>query len=302
MTVGLVGNNDGPLRLLRSMEAESPELACVGIQSPPSQSLRDEYESALDTASYVEGFGEEKLLGYLEPLGVDLLINAFCNFRFRRLLNQSYEVLNVHLSPLPRYRGRHPIQWALINGETEFGVTIHRMVPEWDAGAILWQQSVPVDPLMSVEALRNRLLSAVTNDFGSFLERYEAGVIKPRSNADENATYVARRFPEDSRLTDWDDHKQIRRMVMALRSEDYPARVVVEGQPIAVRSAVPGERFYDGVAAPFVCSRSDSTLTVVCLDGHTLRLGDLTPPEPDVQVNDRITISPRRIEHSAPHR
>ena len=290
MTVGLVGNNDAPLRLQQSMRAEGRRPACIGLQERPSESLRDQYESAAGTANYLEGFGEEKLLSQLEPLGLDLLVNAFCNFRFRRLLKQPYDVLNVHLSPLPRYRGRHPVQWALINGEKNFGVTIHRMESEWDAGAILWQRRVTVDPLMSVEELRDRLLGVVTDNFGQFLDRYESGVVEPRSNSDSEASYVARRFPEDSRLTAWDDHERIRRKVMALRSEDYPAYLVVDDEKITARSATVGDRFYDGIAAPFVCAASDSSLTVACLDGHTVRLENFAPSDPNVQLNDRVAL------------
>lgn len=55
-------------------------------------------------------------------------------------------ILNLHNGPLPRYRGVNPINWALKNGEREHGVTIHRIVPGVDEGAIFGQISFPIYP------------------------------------------------------------------------------------------------------------------------------------------------------------
>ncbi|MDT3723329.1 formyltransferase family protein, partial [Pseudomonas oryzihabitans] len=74
------------------------------------------------------------------------------SFYYRHLLSE--EVLacaargayNLHGSLLPRYRGRAPANWVLVNGETETGVTLHRMVKRADAGAIVAQQRVAIAP------------------------------------------------------------------------------------------------------------------------------------------------------------
>lgn len=288
MNIGLIGNNDGPLRLLRSMRTAGLEPVCVGIQKP----LDDETRAAYDQTGipWFDGFGDTEAVAHLQDAHLDVVVNAFCNFRFETLLQQPYDVLNLHLAPLPMYRGRHPIQWALINGETSFGASIHRMTPGWDDGPILWQTHAPVDEGMSVVQLRDRLLNAVEAEFGAFLASYRDGAIEPQPNDDTRATYVARRFPEDSRLRRWDDPAHIVRKVMALRSESYPAYVVVNGQTVRVRSAHHGRRTYVGVAAPFVCGTGPG-LDVVCPSGDVVCLRDLTPASPDVHVNDRLDLT-----------
>lgn len=291
MNVGLVGNNDGPLRLLRAMRAAGREPVCVGLQKPPDEAAQRAYAHAAPNALFT-GFEDAELVSHLQPHDLDLLVNAFCNFRFQALLNQSYDVLNVHLAPLPRYRGRHPLQWALINGESQFGASIHRMTPDWDAGSILWQTSVAVDPGMSVAALRSRLLNAVAGDFGEFLHRYEAGTVSPLPNRDADASYVARRVPSDSALTDWRDHTAVIRKVMALRSESYPAYLTIDGTRIAARAACAASRYYVGLRDPFVCRAQPDALEIACLDGHTVRLSALTPAAPDVSLNARIQQGP----------
>lgn len=287
MNVALVGNNDGPLVLLHAMRAAGLKPVCVGLQKPPPEPLRRRYEDRLDGVPYVEGFDEDGLLDHLAPHRPSLLVNAFCNFRFRRLL-EAYDVLNLHLAPLPRYRGRHPLPWALINGERRFGVTIHAMTEAWDAGPIWWQRAIAVDDGSSVRELRQRLLDAVESDFGRFLTEYAGGTIEPRPNRDAEATYVARRFPEDSRLVEWRAHDVIVRKVQALRSEQNPAFFEVGAHRFLAHAAVAGSRRYAGLAAPFICAVADDAVEVVCLDGHTVVLGGLAPPPLDLHVNDRI--------------
>ena len=65
--------------------------------------------------------------------------------------------INVHSSLLPKYRGAAPINWAVINGEKETGVTIMHMATELDAGDIIDQVKTPIDPNENVEAVHDRL-------------------------------------------------------------------------------------------------------------------------------------------------
>ena len=72
------------------------------------------------------------------------------SFYYRNLLSgevlgcASQGAYNLHGSLLPRYRGRAPVNWVLVNGERETGVTLHRMVERPDAGAVVAQRSVPI--------------------------------------------------------------------------------------------------------------------------------------------------------------
>ena len=67
--------------------------------------------------------------------------------------------LNIHPSLLPRWRGAAPVQRALMNGDTETGATVFRLVPEMDAGPILRQVSVPVEPTATASELYEKLSS-----------------------------------------------------------------------------------------------------------------------------------------------
>ena len=65
--------------------------------------------------------------------------------------------INVHSSLLPKYRGSAPINWAVVNGDAETGVTIMHMATELDAGDIIAQVSTPIDPEETVDAVHDRL-------------------------------------------------------------------------------------------------------------------------------------------------
>src|SRR6476659_7970243 len=65
--------------------------------------------------------------------------------------------INTHPAALPRYRGPNPIFWHLMNGETEIGMTVHRMDAEFDTGPILAQATMPIDPDWYIEEVEAHL-------------------------------------------------------------------------------------------------------------------------------------------------
>lgn len=285
--IAIVGNNDGPLVLLRSLQKVGITDVCVGLQKPATPELAQQYQPYVSDDHFFSEFNEAKLLVKLQTFPVSLLINCFCNFKFVKLLEQ-YPTLNVHLAPLPHYRGRHPLHWALINGESEFGVTVHRMTAEIDGGDIYWQKMVSVDEGMSVQALRKRLMEALEADFGGFLLQYQQQAIVGLPNRDAEATYIARRYPADSQLTEWHNRDIIYRKVMALREESNLAYLLVEGQTIPVRRAALGKKKYVGLARPFICQVLVGGVEVVCGDGRTVVLEGFDPKGYSMKLNQRV--------------
>ncbi len=287
MKIAIVGNNDGPLRLLRSLRKANLRAVCVGLQKPVPSPLQQAYAEHGAASDFFMGFAEEELIARLAPFSPDLLINCFCNFKFSALL-EHYETLNIHLAPLPRYRGRHPLPWALINGESEFGVAIHRMTPAIDAGDIYWQKQVPVALGTSVQELREGLMQQVEANFGQFVHDYQQQTLTPLPNREEEATYVARRYPEDSRLTEWHDRDRVYRKVMALRSEQNPAYLRVNNQTVVVTHAALSDRRYVGVARPFVSRLLPDGVEAVCETGQTIQLLGFDPRHHQLLINQRL--------------
>jgi len=99
--------------------------------------------------------GSKDSLKILKSLNLDFIFS----FQYDQIVSQKvinttkYGAINMHFSPLPKYRGVAPIAWALINGENEYGVTIHYMDPGIDTGDIISQTNFEIDSKINARDL-----------------------------------------------------------------------------------------------------------------------------------------------------
>lgn len=110
--------------------------------------------------------------------------------------------LNIHFSLLPKYRGAAPVQWAIVNGETETGVTIIRMNEKMDAGDILLSEKVPIAPDDTTPTLFQKLIPVGIDLMEKAMEILKRGEAKFVKQNDEEATYAPIIKKEDG-LIDW---------------------------------------------------------------------------------------------------
>lgn len=154
---------------------------------------------------------------------------------------------NMHGSLLPRYRGRVPINWAIIHGERETGATLHHMVGRADAGDIVDQEACAIGPDETAQEVFLKVTDAAVRVLARSHEAIVAGRA-PRHPQDESrATTFGGRGPEDGRI-EWDrDGASIFNFVRAL-TEPYPGAfsevrgsrfVIWWGRPVAIAA---GER------------------------------------------------------------
>ncbi|ERH62115.1 bifunctional UDP-glucuronic acid decarboxylase/UDP-4-amino-4-deoxy-L-arabinose formyltransferase [Pantoea dispersa EGD-AAK13] len=128
------------------------------------------------------------------------------SFYYRALLSDTIlncarvGAFNLHGSLLPKYRGRAPLNWVLVNGETETGVTLHRMVKRADAGDIVAQQRVAIDPQDNALTLHRKLVACAGQLLEGALPPMKRGEIAATPQNDAEATVVGRRTPEDGRI------------------------------------------------------------------------------------------------------
>jgi methionyl-tRNA formyltransferase len=110
--------------------------------------------------------------------------------------------LNVHGSLLPKYRGAAPIQWAIINGERETGITTMLMDEGMDTGAILLQQRLMIDPDDTAGSLSTRLAELGATLLVETIHRLKAGTLTPRPQDHGKATLAPLLKKEDG-LINW---------------------------------------------------------------------------------------------------
>jgi methionyl-tRNA formyltransferase len=145
---------------------------------------------------------DEKFLGELQQLQPELIaVAAFGQILPKAILDlPRLGCLNVHTSMLPKYRGASPIQSAILNGETETGVTIMKMDVGLDTGDILTQRTTPIRDEDNAATLHDRLAQLGAELLVETVCDLAAGKLQPRPQPHELATHVAKIKKEDGRI------------------------------------------------------------------------------------------------------
>lgn len=154
--------------------------------------------------------------------------------------------LNLHDSLLPKLTGFSPVLWALISGESEFGLTVHRMDDGLDTGDILVQHSLPIGPKDTGTELVLRGIDLIPGALAEALDLMESGAAVWRPQDKTERTYFHKRSERDS-LIDWSwPAADVERFVRAL-SDPYPrAFTFYRGDRIEVLEAHVSEARYGG--------------------------------------------------------
>ena len=181
--------------------------------------------------------------------------------------------LNLHGSLLPHYRGRAPVNWAIANGETRTGATLHYMVARPDAGPIVAQEVVAIGPndhalavSMAVAAAAARLLSAV-------LPRMALGPPPGRPMDLAAGSYFGGRRPEDGRIDPGWPGMRVHAMIRAVAPPFPGAFVEVEGERwVFASSHLTGEPARYPRSAPCLYA-VDDRLYLDCRDAVRLQIG-----------------------------
>lgn len=148
-------------------------------------------------------FNADHVFRTIERAAPDLLLS----FYFREMIQARFLALprlgayNLHGSLLPRYRGRAPINWVLVKGETETGITLHAMTPKPDDGDIVAQARIPIDWDDTALSLTLKAAAASRTLVRESLPRIVEGTATRIAQKDLGASsYFGGRKPQDSRL------------------------------------------------------------------------------------------------------
>lgn len=128
---------------------------------------------------------------------------------------------NLHGSLLPKYRGRAPINWAVLHGEPRIGMTLHRMVKSADAGAIVDQEGVDLDPRDTAEQAFRKVLPCARRVLERQIDALLAGTVRETPQDESQVTYFGGRKPEDGRINWTQTSRQIFNLIRAV-TDPYP--------------------------------------------------------------------------------
>jgi methionyl-tRNA formyltransferase len=176
------------------------------------------------------------VLEQIKALQPDFLFSFYYREMFRRELLKIPKrgALNMHGSLLPKYRGRVPVNWAIIKGEIETGATLHYMTEKPDNGAVLAQQAVPILPNDTALEVFQKVTVAAEITLNACLPALLAGTAKPVPQDLSQGAYFGGRKPEDG-IIDWSqDARSIHNLVRAV-APPYPgATTQLLGKPMRI--------------------------------------------------------------------
>ena len=190
-----------------------------------------------------EGVADGQTMELLKEIDPELVFS----FYYRHLLPEDVLKLprlgafNIHGSLLPKYRGRACVNWAIINGETETGATLHWMTPRPDEGDIVAQKKVPIGEADTAKEVMLRVARAAEELIRDNLVLLESGMA-PRTPQDHfKATRFGGRKPEDG-LIEWNaPARDIANLVRAV-TRPYPgAFTFFEGRKVYIWKVTPLE-------------------------------------------------------------
>ena len=212
-----------------------------------------------------------RTLGALRP-------DFIFSFYYRRMLPASVlacarrGALNMHGSLLPKYRGRAPVNWAVLNGETETGASLHYMVARPDAGALLDQERVPIGPDDTAVEVAGRVADAAVTVLKRTLPALIAGTAVSRPLDLAQGSYFGGRRPADGEFSwEW-PAARIHNLVRAV-APPFPGAFAPLGESqIRVHAT---RRLEPAVHPPAGGPRlyvAGSALIAECADGSRLEL------------------------------
>ena len=223
----------------------------AGVRVPLVVTHRDDPAENIWFASVAEVAAEQGLrcVAPMDPNAPEFLASALdqavrpdflFSFYYRHMLKASWlaaprlGAFNLHGSLLPQYRGRAPVNWAVIHGERETGATLHVMNEKPDNGAIVDQCAVPILSDDSAREVFDKVVVAAEIVLARSLPRLVDGSARFTPQDLTRGRYFGGRRPEDGRIPDEANARQIHDLVRAL-APPYPgAFMQLNGQRVVI--------------------------------------------------------------------
>ena len=229
---------------------------------------------------HIPVYQPEKISGSQEmteliALEADLIVTAaYGQFLPTKLLNApKYRAINVHASLLPKYRGGAPVHYAIINGESETGVSIMYMEKKMDAGDILSQKSIPIEKEDDVASMFDKLSILGRDLLMDTLPALFAGTITPVKQDENHVTYSPNISREEERI-DWQQTAlQIANKVKGMRP--WPvAHAMLEGERCKIWQAEETSRTSE-LTPGSIIDWDKTSLYVACGEKTVLQINEL---------------------------
>ena len=157
------------------------------LTAPPVKQLAEQHGIPVYQPRTLRDGSSDELIRGLAP-DIIVVVAYGCILPPQLLHLAKYGCINLHVSLLPKYRGSAPIQWAVLNGDRQTGVSIMQLDEGLDTGDVLMVEPVEIDPEETSGQLFDRVSAVGAKTLVTALEKLQAGALKPQPQQDEQAT------------------------------------------------------------------------------------------------------------------
>ncbi len=178
----------------------------------------------------------EYLGSILERENPDLVIVGIFGRKIPAGIVERYRgrIVNIHPGLLPGYRGRHPVRWAMVNGESKCGVSIHFMEETIDTGDIVYQQEVEITDADDIGTMYTKLAITASGGIDMILQKIiRQEKLERIEQQREEASYFPPRKPSDS-LINWENSAREIFNLSRVSVDDYRAFTLFRGKKLEI--------------------------------------------------------------------
>lgn len=220
------------------------------------------------------------LVSKLQALAPDYIFS----FYYRHMIPEQILVcakiaaLNMHGSLLPKYRGRAPVNWAILHGESETGATLHVMEVKPDAGDIVGQVAVPIGPDETATDVFGKVSQAAVKVMEQALPSLIQGKVPRKANELEKGSYFGGRKPADGQIHWKQTAQQVHNLVRAVAPPypgafiDYQGRTMIVAKT-SLKGPFPANLDLGAIGIQVV----DNRVFGICGDGQALEILEWFP-------------------------
>ena len=231
-----------------------------------------------------------ELLAQVQAAAPDMLFSFYYRHMLPASILEVAPAYNMHGSLLPQFRGRAPVNWAVLHGATETGATLHEMTVKPDAGAIVAQTSVPILPDDTAFEVFGKVTVAAEQTLWNVLPALLDGTAPRQRNDLRQGGYFGGRKPEDGRI-DWKlPAQQVYNLHRAV-APPYPGAFTEVNNVVYIIETARLSKLSAGSLPPGLAV-VDNCIFGVCGDGRMLAISALRAGEETIlakQLQARLT-------------
>lgn len=285
MKIVFMGTPDFAVPCLRALAGSGHEVAAVFTQPDkpkgrgykmiptPVKAAAEEYGyKVYQPLSLRKGDDAEEAMKILKDIAPELIVvTAYGQILPKEILElPKYGCINIHASLLPKYRGAAPINWVLLNGETQTGVTSMQMSEGLDTGDMLIKRSTDIGENETYEELYSRLSDMGGEVLLETLDSIERGDLAPEKQDDSLSCYSPMITKDMSALDFSQPAQEIHNTIRGVTGF-----TMLEGKRLKVfRSEILDKIAPDGEAGEII---DEKNFTVRCGDGGQIRFLEVQP-------------------------